>query len=42
MSGLSPAKGRWGRLGNGLVTLNRELQKYVHSELTTLFHSIPR
>ena len=42
LSGLSPEEGRWGRLGNGLNTLNRELQKYIQSELTTLFHSIPR
>ena len=42
MSGLSPEKGRWGRLGNGLITLNRELQKYLQSELRTLFNSIPR
>ena len=42
MSDLSPEKGRWARLGNGLITLNRGLQKYLQSELTTLFHSIPR
>ena len=42
MCGLSPEEGRWGQLGNGLNTLNRELQKYLQSELTTLFNSIPR
>jgi hypothetical protein len=42
MAGLSPEEGRWGRLGNGLNTLNRALQKHLHAELKTLFNSIPR
>ena len=42
MTSLSSEEERWGRLGNGLNTLNRAVQKHLHAKLKVLFNSLPR
>jgi len=39
---ISDAEGKWGRVGNGLNTLNRFIKKFIQAELITYFSSLPR
>eukprot|EP00092_Neocalanus_flemingeri_P015041 GFUD01016245.1.p1 GENE.GFUD01016245.1~~GFUD01016245.1.p1 ORF type:complete len:913 (+),score=201.86 GFUD01016245.1:85-2823(+) len=42
MSTITGEEANWGRVGNGLNTINRFLQKYVQMEIKTHFQNLPR